>query len=63
MTCTACENHITHALVGSKGVIRSAASYETGTATIIYDAEQTDIKKLSTIIRTKTGYEVLGKKK
>lgn len=63
MTCAACENHITHALGESKGVLKSTVSYEKGTATIIFDAEQTDIKKLSKIIKIKTGYDVLGEKK
>ncbi len=63
MTCTACENHIVHALGNSTGVIRSSASYENGTATITYDAELTDINNLSEIIKRETGYEVLESKK
>ncbi len=46
MTCKFCPITIRKALYKVKGVIKATAEYETKTATIIYDPEQTNIDAL-----------------
>lgn len=59
MTCTSCEEHVTHALNEVEGVLSAEASYEEGKAIVIFDPEKTDVKALEAAINS-TGYEVSG---
>ncbi|NQV52858.1 MAG: mercuric transport protein MerTP [Flavobacteriales bacterium] len=57
MTCTGCEEHITHAVSELEGIKEVKASYEKGTATVEFDKTKTDEDKITAAINA-TGYEV-----
>jgi copper chaperone CopZ len=60
MTCTGCEEHVTHEVNKLSGVVKSTASYENGNAIIEFDNSKTDIMEIETAIN-RTGYSVTDK--
>ena len=60
MTCSGCEEHVTHEVNKLTGIIKTTVSYENGNAVIEFDQTQTDIEEIERAI-AKTGYSVAGK--
>ncbi len=61
MTCTGCEEHINYEVNKLPGVIKSAASYENGSAIVEFDNSKTSIAEIEETIN-RTGYLVINKK-
>jgi len=61
MTCTGCEEYVTHEVNKLPGIIKTTASYEIGNAIIEFDQTQTDIEEIERAI-SNTGYSVTEKK-
>jgi mercuric ion transport protein len=57
MTCSGCEQHITHEVNQLSGVSAASASYQEGNATIEFDESKTSIDKIVQAINS-TGYTV-----
>lgn len=57
MTCTACEEHVTHAVNGLDGVLESSADHHTGTASVKFDPSKGSVDKIVDAIDD-TGYKV-----
>ena len=58
MTCSACENHIDHAVNELDGIINIASSYEKGNSEIEFDKSKTSIQEIEKAINS-TGYTVI----
>ncbi len=57
MTCTGCEEHIKHAALELPGVLKAVSSYESGTASIVYDNSQTTQEEVIKAVDA-TGYTI-----
>jgi len=57
MTCTGCEEHITHEVNKLTGIIKTTASYESGNAIIEFNQTQTNIEEIQKAIE-RTGYSI-----
>jgi copper ion binding protein len=57
MTCTGCEEHVTHAVSELEGIQSVQSSYEKGRALVRYDKTKTDKEQITEAINA-TGYEV-----
>ncbi|MBI3653972.1 MAG: heavy metal translocating P-type ATPase [Acidobacteria bacterium] len=57
MTCVSCARHIEEKLQATTGVHRAAVNYATGRATIGYDPNSTDLRKVMEAVK-ETGYGV-----
>ena len=58
LTCTACDNHVTHAAYEVEGVIDAKSDYETGTASVQFDKSKTNAGEVLKAIN-ETGYKVV----
>ena len=58
MTCSGCEQSVTHALRGQAGVAEASSSYATGTARVTFDAEKVSVEQLIHRVEEATGYDV-----
>lgn len=58
MTCSGCEQSVSHALRGQAGVLDASASYATGTATVRFDADKVGVEQLARSVEEATGYKV-----
>ncbi|GIV33736.1 MAG: hypothetical protein KatS3mg031_1271 [Chitinophagales bacterium] len=57
MTCTACEEHVKHAVAQLPGVIDASADYKTGRATVKFDKTKTTVDEVVKAVN-ETGYKV-----
>lgn len=57
MTCTACEEHVTHAVNGLDGVWESSADHHAGTASVKFDPSKGSVDKIVDAIND-TGYKI-----
>ncbi|MBK9283054.1 MAG: mercuric transport protein MerTP [Sphingobacteriaceae bacterium] len=57
MTCSSCEEHVSHEVNKLKGIISVVASYEQGNAIIEFDNTKTNITEIESAINS-TGYTV-----
>lgn len=57
MTCTGCEEHVTHASYEVDGVLKAVSSYEEGSATIVFDNTKTTKEEVINAVNA-TGYSV-----
>jgi sulfite exporter TauE/SafE/copper chaperone CopZ/plastocyanin domain-containing protein len=62
MTCVNCQNRIEKKLRGTKGIGDASVSYETGTATVTYDAAIITLKDINSAVES-LGYKVVEKRK
>ncbi len=61
MTCTACEEHVKHAVNDLDGIIEASTSYKEGSAIIRYNENKTSPEKIRAAINS-TGYNVIDPK-
>jgi copper chaperone CopZ len=61
MTCSGCEEHVSHEVNKLTGIISSNTSYENGKAVVEFDNSKTDITEIEKAINS-TGYSVTDKK-
>jgi copper chaperone CopZ len=61
MTCSGCEEHVSHEVNKLTGIINTTVSYENGNAIVEFDNTKTDIQEIEKAI-AKTGYSVIDKK-
>jgi copper chaperone CopZ len=61
MTCTGCEEHVTHEVNKLTGIINTSVSYEKENAIVEFDKTKTNIQEIEKAI-SKTGYSVTDKK-
>lgn len=61
MTCTSCEEHVSHEVNKLQGIVSSIVSYEHGNAIIAYDSTLTNETEIEQAI-LETGYQVTNKK-
>jgi len=61
MTCSGCEEHLSHEVNKLPGIIKATVSYENGNAIIEFDKTKTDIEEIEKTIG-KTSYSVTDKK-
>ncbi|HXH18577.1 MAG TPA: FAD-dependent oxidoreductase [Chitinophagales bacterium] len=57
MTCTACEEHVKHAVSQLPGFIEASADYKTGKASVKFDQSKTTLVQVTKAIN-ETGYKV-----
>jgi mercuric ion transport protein len=57
MTCTSCEEHVTHAANGVEGVPESSANYKAGTVSVKFDKSKVSVDKIADAINA-AGYKV-----
>jgi len=57
MTCTACEEHVKHAVAQLPGFVEATADYKTGKATVKFDKSKTTLEQITEAIN-ETGYKV-----
>ncbi len=62
MTCEACEEHIKHAVNQLDGIVKTEASFKTGTAQVAFDKTKTTKEDIIKAIDA-TGYKVINKEK
>ncbi len=60
MTCGGCESSVNHALADKNGVLDAKASYEAGTAEVIFDPALITPGALKKAIEEEVGYQVTG---
>lgn len=58
MTCEGCESSVKHVLSGKKGVLEAKASYEEGTASVIFNPSLVSPEILKKAIEEEVGYTV-----
>lgn len=61
MTCTTCAEHVNYEVGKLRGIIKSNASFEKGSALIEFDESKVGVSDIETAINS-TGYLVTGKK-
>lgn len=59
MTCTACEEHISHAVNELEGIVNVDASFESAKAEVKYDKTKTSKEDIEKVINA-TGYKVIN---
>lgn len=60
MTCTGCEEHVSHQVNKLDGIVKTLASYENERAIVEFDQSKTSIAEIETAINS-AGYKVIGK--
>ena len=60
MTCTGCEEHVNHAMSVLPGVAGTSASWEEGSAEVVFDASELDVDAIVDAVNA-TGYTVVSK--
>ncbi|WP_448519957.1 mercuric transport protein MerTP [Rhodoflexus sp.] len=61
MSCSGCEEHVSHEVNKLTGIISTTVSYKTRNAIVVFDQTKTDIQGIEKAI-AKTGYSVTDKK-
>jgi len=61
MTCTACEEHVNHAINQLNGILNVTSSYKNKNTTIEFDKSKTSTKDIKKMINS-TGYTVINTK-
>lgn len=62
MTCSGCEEHVSHEVNKLEGIVGTTVSYDNGNAIVKYDASKTNIQEIEKAIE-KTSYSVIDIKK
>jgi copper chaperone CopZ len=57
MTCQACAEHVAHEVNQLSGILKSETSYESGNASVEFEAAKTSVKEIENAINS-TGYHV-----
>lgn len=60
MTCSGCEEHISHEVNKLPGIVKTNVSYQDGNAIVAFDQSKTDFAEIEAAI-AKTGYSVYDK--
>lgn len=58
MTCTACEDHVKHAILGLPGIIEANADFHSGIGIVKYDPAKISLEKVISTVN-ETGYKVI----